>query len=282
MIRFFNVSRRFPGGKVALDSVSFHIRARERVFLTGPSGAGKTTLLRLIYRAQAPSEGQILVNGRNVATLPRSKVPFLRRSIGVVFQSYRLIARKTVLDNVTYLPHILGVPPAQRLEQAREVLGHVGLAHRLEAYPRELSGGEQQRVALARALINRPSILLADEPTGNLDPELSVDILRHLLEVQRLGTTLLIATHDTSTIRAIGGRVLVLEDGRLVADQLLAAHDPGAHPAAPRPAGADPAGETESAGEAQPTAEFRDSEHSFDGRSSLEPAQPDHSLRGGR
>ncbi len=218
MIRFFDVVKLFPGGQVALDGVTLQIKPGERVFLTGPSGAGKTTLLRLIYREDTPTSGQILVNGRNVATMPRAKVPYLRRSIGVVFQSFRLIQRKTVLENVSYLPKILGASLGERTEQAREVLGQVGLAHRLTSYPQELSGGEQQRVALARALINRPEILLADEPTGNLDPQLSLDILEHLLEVQRRGTTLLLATHDSATIEAVGGRVLVLNRGRLVED----------------------------------------------------------------
>lgn len=223
MIRFFEVRKEFEGGQVALDGVSFRIRAGERVFLTGPSGAGKTSLLRLIYREDTPTSGQILVNGRSVATMPRSKVPYLRRSIGVVFQSFRLISRKTVLENVTYLPRILGVSSHERVEQARDVLDRVGLAHRLSAYPRELSGGEQQRVALARALINRPEILLADEPTGNLDPRLSLEILEHLLAVQEQGTTLVVATHDTRSVERVGGRVLMLEDGRLVGDDTLGA-----------------------------------------------------------
>lgn len=223
MIRFFDVVKHFPGGQVALDGVTLHIKPGERVFLTGPSGAGKTTLLRLIYRADTPTSGQILVNGRNVSTLPRAKVPYLRRSIGVVFQSFRLIQRKSVLDNVCYLPKILGVSSRRREEQAREVLELVGLVHKLDCFPRELSGGEQQRVALARALVNRPEILLADEPTGNLDPKLSLDILDHLLEVQRRGTTLLLATHDGATVEAVGGRVLVLEAGRIVEDVLLPA-----------------------------------------------------------
>ncbi len=222
MIRFFDVVKHFPGGQIGLDGVSLHIKPGERVFLTGPSGAGKTTLLRLIYREETPTSGQILVNGRNVATLPRAKVPYLRRSIGVVFQSFRLIQRKSVLDNVTYLPKILGVSPTERADKAREVLAQVGLAHRLSSYPQELSGGEQQRVALARALISRPEILLADEPTGNLDPDLSLDILEHLLEVQRRGTTLVIASHDGSMIESVGGRVLVLQNGRLREDVELA------------------------------------------------------------
>ena len=226
MIQFFQVSKRYPGGQTALDRVSFEIARGQFVFLTGPSGAGKTSLLRLIFREDVPSEGKILVNGRNVSSIPPSKIPYLRRTIGVVFQDFRLIARKTVFENVAYLPRILGVDLKSQKKLAYQALRRVGLAHRLNAFPPELSGGEQQRVAIARALINEPDILIADEPTGNLDPDLSWEILRLFLEVNLRGTTVLLATHDRDMIQRVGRRVITLEAGRLASDQELEGTDP--------------------------------------------------------
>jgi cell division transport system ATP-binding protein len=226
LIHFFHVGKRYPGGQVALSDVSFEIPKGQFVFLTGASGAGKTTLLKLIYREEIPNEGQILVHGRNVATLPPAKIPYLRRSIGVVFQSFRLIGRKTVFENVAYLPRILGLPLRRQRQLAFQALRRVGLAHRMSAFPQQLSGGEQQRVAIARALINEPEILIADEPTGNLDPDLSREILRLFLGIQLRGTTVLLATHDRETIRRLGGRVLTLEQGRLIGDDLQEGEDP--------------------------------------------------------
>ncbi len=221
MIELFGVSKRYPGGQIGLDDVTLRIDRGQMVFLTGPSGAGKTTFLKMIYCEEVPSAGSILVNGRNVSSLPRSKVPFLRRTIGVVFQGFRLIPRKTVFENVCYLPRILGLGIKQQKKLAYETLRGVGLAHRMSSFPMELSGGEQQRVAIARALINRPEILLADEPTGNLDPELSNEILRLLLDINHRGTTVVFATHDSELIDRIGRRVLTLEKGRLVDDREL-------------------------------------------------------------
>ena len=221
MIEFFNVTKRYPGGQIGLAEVSLKIEKGELVFLTGASGAGKSTFLKLIYREEIPTDGQILVNGRNVSSLPPSKVPYLRRTIGVVFQSFRLIPRKTVFENVSYLPRILGLDSREQRRLAFETLRLVGLAHRMNAFPMQLSGGEQQRVAVARALINGPDILLADEPTGNLDPELSEEILRLFLEIHLQGTTVIFATHDRELIRRVGRRVLTLNDGRLVDDRPL-------------------------------------------------------------
>ncbi len=187
--------------------------------MTGASGAGKTTLLRLIFREEVPTSGQILVNGRNVASIPQRKIPYLRRTMGVVFQDFRLIARKTVFENVSYLPRLLGVDLRGRKKLAYNALRRVGLAHRMNAFPPELSGGEQQRVAIARALINEPDILIADEPTGNLDPDLAREILRLFLKVNQRGTTVLLATHDRDMIHRVGGRVLTLDRGRLIADR---------------------------------------------------------------
>ena len=218
MILFQSVTKRYPGGQKALDEVSFEMPKGQFAFLTGPSGAGKTTLLRLIFREEVPSAGTILVGGRNVSALPRSKVPFLRRSIGVVFQDFRLIARKTVFENVSYLPRILGYSLEQQRRLAYETLRRVGLAHKLGAFPPTLSGGEKQRVAIARALMVDPEILLADEPTGNLDADLAVGIYDLLLEVSLRGTTVLVATHDREVIRRVGRRLLTLDRGRLVGD----------------------------------------------------------------
>lgn len=219
MIEFFNVSKKYPGGQIGLDEVDLKIEKGQLVFLTGASGAGKTTFLKLIYREETPTQGNILVNGRNVSSLPRNKVPYLRRTIGVVFQSFRLIPRKTIFENVAYLPRVLGFDLKTQKKLAYETLRQVGLAHRMNAFPRQLSGGEQQRVAIARALINQPEILLADEPTGNLDPELSEEILKVFLEINLRGTTVIFATHDRELISRIGRRVLTLDQGQLVDDR---------------------------------------------------------------
>ncbi len=226
MIRFFNVGKRYFGDQLALSDLTFHIPRGELVFLTGASGAGKTTLLKLIFRQEAPTTGQILVNGRNVSSIPESKIPYLRRTIGVVFQDFRLIPRQTVLENVTFLPRILGMDLGVRKRLAFEALRRVGLADRANAFPQHLSGGEQQRVAIARAIINEPELLIADEPTGNLDPDLSREIVRLFLEINRRGTTVILATHDRDLIHRVGGRILTLDHGRLVGDQTLPASDP--------------------------------------------------------
>jgi cell division transport system ATP-binding protein len=227
VIEFFHVTKRYPGGQEGLVDVTLEIAKGDLVFLTGASGAGKTTFLKLIYREEIPTEGQILVNGRNVSSLPQSKIPYLRRTIGVVFQSFRLIPRKTVFENVAYLPRILGLDAKEQRKQAFETLRMVGLAHRMNAFPMQLSGGEQQRVAVARALINRPDILLADEPTGNLDPDLSEEILRLFLQINLQGTTVVFATHNRDLIRRVGRRVLTLHGGALVDDQVLEGTLPG-------------------------------------------------------
>jgi cell division transport system ATP-binding protein len=248
LIQFFHVSKRYPSGQSALEDVTFDIPRGQFVFLTGASGAGKTTLLRLIFREEVPSSGQILVNGRNVSSIPQSKIPYLRRTIGVVFQDFRLIPRKTVFENVTHLPRLLGVDLQGQKRMAYHALRRVGLAHRLNAFPPELSGGEQQRVAIARALINEPEILIADEPTGNLDPDLSREILRLFLEVNLRGTTVILATHDRDTIQRIGRRVITLDRGAVALDQELVGTDP---PVLDSPAGAAGAG-AEAGSEPQP------------------------------
>jgi cell division transport system ATP-binding protein len=228
------VGKRFANGLEALHGVTLTLEPGDFAFVTGPSGAGKTTLLSLIFRADVPTSGTVLVNGRNVGALPRPKIPYLRRTIGVVFQDSRLIRRKTALENVAYLPRILGQPVREQRRLAHEALERVGLGDRLDAFPQELSGGEQQRVAIARALVNRPPVLLADEPTGNLDPDGAQEIFELFREINGRGTTVLVATHDVAVLRSFGGRVLWLRGGRLTGDVRL---EPAGEEAAQRAEG---------------------------------------------
>jgi len=218
VIQLLHVTRRYERGPTALSDVTLTIEPGEMVFLTGPSGAGKSTLLRLVFREESPTEGRVLVGGRNLAELSESEVARLRRDVGFVFQDFKLLPEKTVFENLTFVLRALGVPHHQRKVRAFEALERVGLHHRLHARPRELSGGEQQRIAIARALIDRPRLLLADEPTGSLDPDLSLGIMQLLREVNGRGTTILIATHDRDLLRTLRRRTIVLEGGRVVAD----------------------------------------------------------------
>ncbi len=215
MIQLFRVSKEYGRFRHALDDVTCTIERGEFVFLTGPSGAGKSTFLKLLFREQPPTSGQILVNGRNIGVLPASQVPYFRRTVGVVFQDFKLITRKSVFENIAFVQNVLGLPRAEQKRRAYQVLKRVGLHHQMNAYPDELSGGEQQRVAIARAIVNEPTLLLADEPTGNLDPVLSEEIMRLFLEINIRGTTVLVATHDFEMIRRMGKRVLSLDRGRL-------------------------------------------------------------------
>ena len=216
MIEAHKLSKFYSRGLYALRDLSLSVGKGEFVFLTGPSGAGKSTLLRLLLRQERPSEGDLIVNGHNLSTLSRRDVQEYRRGIGFVFQDFKLIASRTVLENVTFVLEVLGVPPAQQRRRAFQVLKWVGLQHRVNAYPRDLSGGEQQRIAIARALANDPLLLLADEPTGNLDPDLSLEIMNLLREVNAGGTTVLVATHDRELIRLVGRRTITLDQGRIV------------------------------------------------------------------
>jgi len=216
VIQLFRVSKEYGRFRHALVDVTCSIDRGEFVFLTGPSGAGKSTFLKLLFRAEPPTAGQILVNGRNIAVLPDSQVPYFRRTIGVVFQDFKLIARKTVFENIAFVQSVLGLPRAEQKRRAYQVLKRVGLHHQMNAMPAELSGGEQQRIAIARAIVNEPTLLLADEPTGNLDPVLSEEIMRLFAEINIRGTTVLVATHDFDLVRRMGKRVLTLERGHVL------------------------------------------------------------------
>ncbi len=218
MIEFDGVGKQYPGGYEALSGLSFRVDQGELVFLTGHSGAGKSTLLKLIPVLERPSRGQIVLNGISLNRLSRRRIPFLRRRVGMIFQDHRLLYDRTVFENVALPLVIAGVPHRDLGRRVRAALDKVGLLHRESAYPITLSGGEQQRVGIARAVVTRPPILLADEPTGNLDPELSEEIMGLFEAFNRVGVTVLIASHDLGLIRRLGHRYLSLADGRLVGD----------------------------------------------------------------
>jgi cell division transport system ATP-binding protein len=216
MVELYHVHKEYGRGAHALADVSLEIGKGEFVFLTGASGAGKTTLLRLLFREETATSGKILVDGLNVSTLAASRVPKLRRRIGVVFQDFKLLPRKTVFENVALVMEILGVPRKRQRARTFAILEMLGLNHKVRSYPLQLSGGEQQRVAIARALVNEPALLLADEPTGNLDPDLSWEIMSIFKRINIQGTTVLVATHDRELIQRMGMRVVTLDCGRVV------------------------------------------------------------------
>ncbi|PWV79903.1 cell division ATP-binding protein FtsE [Halomonas sp. A11-A] len=219
MIVFEHVGKRYGGRFEALANLDFRVRRGEMVFLTGHSGAGKSSLLRLIMRLERPSRGRILVAGHDIDRLHASQVPFYRRQIGVVFQDHQLLHDRSIFHNVALPLEIQGVEPREAARRVRAALDKVGLLHREKALPIELSGGEQQRVGIARAVVNKPALLLADEPTGNLDPQLSADIMGLFEDFNRIGTTVMIASHDLALIARLRHRILRLHEGRLVADQ---------------------------------------------------------------
>jgi cell division transport system ATP-binding protein len=218
VIQLFHVRKAWPGDAPVLDDVTLRIEKGEFVWLTGPSGAGKSTLLKLLFCAEQPTSGQIVIGGRNIGRLSQTGIPFLRRNIGVVFQDFKLLGNRTVLENVGYALEVLGASDAEIRERARRRLQEVGLSGKASSLPRRLSGGEQQRVAIARALVNDPTILLADEPTGNLDPSLTESILQLLFEANARGTTVIVATHDRTLLQRWHRRTIGLEHGKLVFD----------------------------------------------------------------
>ena len=206
----------YSRGLYALHDLSLTVAQGEFVFLTGPSGAGKSTLLRLLLMQERPTSGELVVGGQNLAQLKRREIQEYRRTIGFIFQDFKLIPTRTLLENVSFVPEVTGVSGSQQRRRAFQVLKWVGLQHRMGAYPTDLSGGEQQRVAIARALVNSPTLVLADEPTGNLDPDLSLEIMNLLREVNASGTTVLVATHDRELIRLVGRRTVTLDQGKVV------------------------------------------------------------------
>jgi len=216
LIEAHHLSKLYSRGVHALRDLSLTIDKGEFLFLTGPSGAGKSTLLRLLLREELPSEGDLKVAGRNLQQLTPSQVQSYRRTVGFVFQDFRLIPRFTVFQNVAFVMRVLGLDLAVQQRKTFQVLKWVGLQHRMNAYPEELSGGEQQRIAIARALVNEPQLVLADEPTGNLDPDLSLEIMNLFREINARGTTVVVATHDRELIRRVGRRTITLEQGRMV------------------------------------------------------------------
>jgi cell division transport system ATP-binding protein len=206
----------YSRGLYALNDLSLTVAKGEFVFLTGPSGAGKSTLLRLLLMQERATSGELVVGGQNLAQLKRREIQEYRRTIGFIFQDFKLIPTRTLLENVSFVPEVTGVSESQQRRRAFQVLKWVGLQHRMGAYPTDLSGGEQQRVAIARALVNSPTLVLADEPTGNLDPDLSLEIMNLLREVNASGTTVVVATHDRELIRLVGRRSVTLDQGKVV------------------------------------------------------------------
>jgi cell division transport system ATP-binding protein len=219
MISLRRVTKVYRNGVTALEDVSVEIDKGEFVFVVGPSGSGKSTMIRLLLKQEEASRGDVFVAGKNLSKITSFKVPHLRRNIGTVFQDYKLLQDKTVFENVSFALEVIGKPKHVIDQRVPEILEYVGLGDKLNAYPDELSGGEQQRVSIARACVNRPLVLLADEPTGNLDPNTSVDIMRLLDKVNRIGTTILMATHDQAIVDAMRKRVIELEKGKVVRDQ---------------------------------------------------------------
>lgn len=200
MIELFGVTKMYPGGQVALKDINLRISKGEFVFIVGPSGAGKSTLVKLLFREELPTRGQIFFSGRNINRLRHREVPYLRRRIGIVFQDFRLLPEKTVYENISFAMEVIEASSREIRKRVPQVLDRVGLSHKVKAKPSELSGGEQQRVALARALVNNPDILIADEPTGNLDPDTSWDIMTQLDDINKRGTTVVVASHARELI----------------------------------------------------------------------------------
>ena len=219
VVELEGVTKAYDGGVVGLQRASVSIGRGEFVFLVGPTGCGKSTCIRLLLKELEPSEGEVRIAGKPLSKIPRKRVPMLRRNVGTVFQDYKLLPNRTVYDNVAYSLEVIGEGRDQIRRKVPDILRLVGLSTKLHAYPDELSGGEQQRVSIARAFVNHPPLLLADEPTGNLDPETSIGIMQLLYRINRTGTTVLVVTHDREMVDKMRRRVIAIEEGRLVRDQ---------------------------------------------------------------
>ncbi len=226
VVELRGVSKVYDGGSVGLEQAWMRIARGEFVFLVGPTGCGKSTTLKLLLKEMEPSEGEVLISGSDVSRIPRRKVPYLRRNIGVVFQDYKLLPNRTIYANVAYSLEVIGEGRASIRRKVPEILRLVGLSTKLHSYPDELSGGEQQRVSIARAFVNHPPLLLADEPTGNLDPETSIGIMQLIYRINRAGTTVIVATHDRDMVDKMRRRVIELQDGRVIRDQLSGLYRP--------------------------------------------------------
>ena len=226
VVEFKDVTKVYDGGAVGLDRASLRIGRGEFVFLVGPTGCGKSTCIRLLLKELEASKGDILIAGRSLSEIPRGKVPYLRRNIGVVFQDYKLLPNRTVYDNVAYSLQVIGESRQEIRRKVPDILRLVGLSTKLHNYPDELSGGEQQRVSIARAFVNHPPLLLADEPTGNLDPETSIGIMQLIYRINRTGTTVIVATHDHSMVDKMRRRVVELQEGRIIRDEVSGLYRP--------------------------------------------------------
>jgi cell division transport system ATP-binding protein len=221
MIEFVNVSKQFEdAGNIALENANFKIENGEFVFLVGSSGAGKTTITKLLMRERNVTEGQIYLDGIDITKIPDKEIPYLRRKMGVVFQDFRLLEDRTVYENVEFAMRVVGASKREIRKRVPEVLNEVGLNYKAKMYPRQLSGGEQQRVALARALVNHPVILVADEPTGNLNPQTALEIMEIFEEINRMGTTIIMATHAKDIVDTMKKRVIEVQDGKIVRDEV--------------------------------------------------------------
>ncbi len=219
VVRLHEVTKTYPNGRTALRDVDLAIPEGDFVFLVGPSGAGKSTLIKLLIRDELPTHGRVLIDGTDVARLPRREVPKLRRRIGIVFQDFKLLPRKTVRENVAFALEVTGTPGRRIGPAVERVLALVGLTHQADQLPSQLSGGEQQRTAIARALVHEPRLIIADEPTGNLDPVIAWEIIQLLLRINELGVTVLMATHNADVVTALRRRVVALDEGRVVRDE---------------------------------------------------------------
>ncbi len=219
IVTFDCVTKIFPKNRVVLEETSLIIPTGEFICLVGASGAGKSTMLKLIYAEEAPTSGSIFFSGRDISKIKRQHLPYYRRNIGTVFQDFKLLSRKTAFENIAYALEVYGKSTEDIMQEVPEILDIVGLADKADLFPRQLSGGEQQRVAIARALILQPKMIIADEPTGNLDPESAEDIIDLLLEINSLGTTVILATHNKSLVDKIGRRVIVIDHGAIVGDE---------------------------------------------------------------